>query len=77
MRMINVLIAVDRTKDTNRIAAALRSAGLQITRHLPRTGVIAGSAAESTLGRLRLVGGVLSVEREREHRFPPSASQVQ
>jgi hypothetical protein len=76
-RTINLLVATDRTKDQRRIAADLRSAGLHITRELPRIGVITGSADEHTVGRLRDVGGVLKVEAEWEYRFPSPSSPVQ
>jgi hypothetical protein len=77
MPMINLLVSVDRTKDPHRIAADLRSAGLQVTREMPIIGVIAGTAEERTVGILQRVGGVVSVEREREYQFAPSTSPIQ
>jgi hypothetical protein len=77
MARIKLLVSVDRTKDAHRIAAELRTAGLEVTSEHPRLGVIAGAADEGMLRRLRHVRGVLSVERELDFYLAPPTSPIQ
>lgn len=76
MSRIKLLVSVDR-KDHRRIAAALRLAGLEVMSEHPRLGVITGAAEERAVGRLRHVGGVLSVERDMEFQLAPPSNPIQ
>lgn len=62
MSFIKLLVSIDPKRDTERVATDLRLAGLRVTREFPEFSLIAGSAEERAIARLREVGGVISVE---------------
>ena len=63
-KSVIVTVGDDALADIHDVATRLERYGLNVTRVLPGTGVIAGSVAASAITKLRGVQGVTSVEEE-------------
>jgi CheY-like chemotaxis protein len=75
---VTILVADDHIAAIDDVAAALRSAGLQLGQTLPETGVITGSVADAAaMETLAAVPGVAAVEPVQEIFIPPPDAPVQ
>ena len=63
-KSIIVTVGDDALPDIHGLASRLSERGMKVTRVLPATGVISGSAPASKVHTLRGVSGVDSVEEE-------------
>lgn len=63
-----VVVTVDdaHVSTIQSVAAALRSAGLQVSNVLPTGGIITGEVEQEKMDGLRAVSGVADVERDEE-----------
>jgi hypothetical protein len=76
-KSIVVTVADGALKEIRKVADQLSAKGMNVTRVLPMTGVIAGSSASTKVASLRKVAGVASVEEEVVAELPPSDSKLQ
>ncbi|GAA3057632.1 MULTISPECIES: hypothetical protein [Actinomycetes] len=78
-RPVGWIVTVDeeRTARLDEVVAELQAAGLQVNRVLTSLGMVHGRATEEQLEALRSVDGVVSVDREQEHRISPPDAEVQ
>jgi len=76
MDKVQLLVSVDRNNN-DAVVDKLRSAGLDVTRAMPRLGVVSGSADEQAMEAIRQVGGVLNVERAEGFQIAAPDSPVQ
>ena len=73
---VRVTVVVDEgAVDT--VAAALRTAGLQIDQVLGSIGVVTGAVPADRQGALAGVAGVVSVTEDRPYQLPPPDAPVQ
>jgi len=79
MAKIRVTLCVEHSHlpHLGTIAKAARKLGMHVEHQLGALGVLTGLVDEDKLHQLRLVKGVLSVERERDVGVPPPGSPVQ
>lgn len=59
------------------VADALKAAGLDVSHTLETSGIIAGSASQDAMERLRKVRGVVSIEQSGGAQIAPPDSDVQ
>lgn len=73
------IITVDeeRTARLDEVVAELQAAGLRVNRVLTSLGMIQGRATAEQVEALHAVDGVVSVDREQEHRISPPDAGVQ
>lgn len=76
-KSIIVTVSDEALQDIQQLADSLGVKGMKVTRVMPLTGVIAGSAPASRVSALKKVDGVMSVEEEFVAELPPSDSKVQ
>ncbi|GAA1175838.1 hypothetical protein GCM10009674_10710 [Nesterenkonia xinjiangensis] len=76
---IGWIITVDEKSATHLddVVVELQAAGLRVNRVLTSLGMINGRAREDQWETLAAVDGVVSVDREQEHRISPPDADVQ
>jgi hypothetical protein len=72
-----VTLTDDVLDNINQVADQLAAKGMKVSRVMPITGVIAGSAPSTKVSALKKVGGVQSVEEEAIAHLPPPDSPTQ